>query len=405
MSSVCTQWPVGFDRVIPSILTHALAINKPKSISSAQALRDLSKAFNRSEFFAPWFDTEKKRNWHQKKVPKRLRKQQVKIGHGGTLDPMATGVLVVGLGMGTKELHNFLGCTKTYEATILFGAATDTYDTLGKVLSKAPYAHVTRQEVEKALEIFRGKIMQKPPLYSALHVQGKRLYEYAREGKEVPVDIAERPVEVKDIQVIDWFPGGSHGYRWPDQEAEKEDRVVAEKVLHLDEIPGTSTQANSAKVNDETSKGKRKRSPHEAAGSGPETVHDSAPAAKRHETDSMPLISGAIQNSGDVKPELIDFNKPRVRNDKATHEDTEPTDNGPPAAKLRMTVTSGFYVRSLAHDLGKAVSSLGCMSELVRTRQEEFEIGQNVLEMDDVEKGEDVWAPKLKTMLDDWSKR
>jgi len=396
---------VGRDHAILPVLTRALAINKPKSISSAQALRDLSKAFNRSEFFAPWFDTEKKRNWHQKKVPKRLRKQQVKIGHGGTLDPMATGVLVVGLGMGTKELQNFLGCTKTYEATILFGAATDTYDTLGKVLSKAPYAHITRQEVEKALETFRGKIMQKPPLYSALHVQGKRLYEYAREGKEVPVDIADRPVEVKEIQITDWFPGGSHEYRWPEQEAEKEDRVVAEKVLHLDEILGTSTEASSAEVKCETSTGKRKRSPHEVADSMPESVHDSAPAAKRHETVSKPLMSGAIQNPGDVKAELTDFNKSRVRNDKATQDDTEPIDNGPPAAKLRMTVTSGFYVRSLAHDLGKAVSSLGCMSELVRTRQEKFEIGQNVLEMDDVDKGEDIWAPKLKTMLENWARR
>lgn len=405
MSLVCTRWPVGCNQVISSVLTHALAINKPKSISSAQALRDLSKAFNRSEFFAPWFDTEKKRNWHQKKVPKRLRKQQVKIGHGGTLDPMATGVLVVGLGMGTKELQIFLGCTKTYEATILFGAATDTYDTLGKILSKAPYTHVTRQEVEKALGMFKGKIMQKPPLYSALHVQGKRLYEYAREGKEVPVDIADRPVEVKDIQIIDWFPGGSHEYRWPEKEAEKEDRVVAEKVLHFDEISGTSHQASSAEVKQETSSGKRKRSPHEVADSVPLSVRDSAPAAKRHENDSMPLVSGAVQSSGDIMPELADFNEPTVRNNKVTQDDTEPADNGPPAVKLRMTVTSGFYVRSLAHDLGKAVSSLGCMSELVRTRQEEFEIGQNVLEMDDVEKGEKIWAPKLKTMLENWSRR
>jgi len=334
-----------------------------------------------------------------------LRKQQVKIGHGGTLDPMATGVLVVGLGFGTKELQNFLGCTKTYEATILFGAATDTYDTLGKVLSKAPYAHVTREEVEKALETFRGKIMQKPPLYSALHVQGKRLYEYAREGKEVPVNIVDRPVEVKDIEIIDWFPGGSHGYRWPEQEAEEEDRVVADKVLHLDDIWGTHTDANTAEVKHESSIGKRKRSPHDVVDSVPQSVQDSAPAAKRHETDSEPLMSGAIQNPGDVKPGLADINKPRVQNDKATQDDTEPIENGPPAAKLRMTVTSGFYVRSLAHDLGKAVSSLGCMSELVRTRQESFELGQNVLEMDDVDKGEEEWAPKLKVMLEDWSKR
>jgi tRNA pseudouridine55 synthase len=79
-----------------------------------------------------------------------------------------------------------------------------------------------------------------------------------------------------------------------------------------------------------------------------------------------------------------------------------PTTKGPPAIRLRMTVTSGFYVRSLCHDLGAAVGSAALMAELERTRQGEFELGKNVLEYDDLEKGEQVWAPKVEAMLDEW---
>lgn len=76
--------------------------------------------------------------------------------------------------------------------------------------------------------------------------------------------------------------------------------------------------------------------------------------------------------------------------------------NGPPAAKLRMTVTSGFYVRSLCHDLGAAVGSAALMAELERTQQGQFELGKNVLEYSDLERGESVWGPKVEAMLDDW---
>lgn len=216
------------------------AINKPKSVSSAQVLRDLQTIFKPSQLFAPWLAYEKDRltreaqrsqglGWKQKK---KIQNVQVKLGHGGTLDPMATGVLIIGVGRGTKSLPNFLGCTKSYEATVLFGVATDTYDTLGKISNRAPYAYLTKEKVEKALECFRGRIMQRPPMYSALHVQGKRLYEYAREGKDVPVDIEQRPVEVIRLEIAEWLDGGSHTYKWPTEEAAKETKIVAEKMLH-----------------------------------------------------------------------------------------------------------------------------------------------------------------------------
>lgn len=314
---------------------------------------------------------------------------------------MATGVLIVGVGKGTKSLQSFLGCTKSYEATILFGAATDSYDTLGKTLSKAPFDHVTREEVEKALPGFRGKIMQRPPLYSALHVQGKRLYEYAREGKEVPVEIEERPVEVKELEIVEWLPGGTHDYRWPAEEVEKEDKVVAEKVLHLGQVPGSEMAASRAETSPERSIGKRKRSVDDVADSLPE----SSPAAKRQETGDQMLMSGALQSPDDREPGSADPQGVNKQDSETSPDNEVVGGKAPPAVKLRMTVTSGFYVRSLAHDLGKAVGSLGCMSELVRTRQEQFDLGRNVLEMGTIDKGEEVWAPKLEAMLEEWERR
>jgi len=224
-----------------------IAVHKPRGISSAQVLRDLQHHFNPSSFFAPLIAAEKANRERESRNQKNRRskfksgKVQVKLGHGGTLDPLATGVLIVGIGKGTKELNRFLHCTKSYECVVLFGAATDTYDCLGKVVARKGFKHITRKLVEEKLEGFRGKYMQKPPIYSAKSVHGKRLYEYAREGKEVPVKIEECSVEVTKLEMVEWMDGGSHDYRWPETEAGKEEVAVAEKLTKLngaDTIPG-----------------------------------------------------------------------------------------------------------------------------------------------------------------------
>ncbi|KAL8987678.1 MAG: hypothetical protein Q9177_003139 [Variospora cf. flavescens] len=373
------------------------AINKPKSISSAQVLRDIQQAFNPSKLFAPWLHSERTRISREREHQRHRRKHkriEVKVGHGGTLDPMATGVLIVGVGKGTKHLQTFLGCTKTYEATILFGAATDTYDVFGKVLSTAPYAHVTLKAVEEALKTFRGSINQKPPLFSALRMDGKRLYEYAREGKEIPRKIQERPVRTESLEIREWLPAGSHQYAWPKDEADDEQKYVAVNVLHLGEARGSTEgllRDPHEPPNINSSHGTKRRR------DGDDVLTSTSSAAKRHELSYVPLVSRTPQQASQIdKKEIYQTggNQERPR-------ETEPK-HAPPAARLSMTVTSGFYVRSLCHDLGQAVGSLGIMSELVRTRQGEFEIGHNVLEYDDLSKGEDVWAPKVTQMLGDW---
>ena len=117
-----------------------------------------------------------------------------KVGHAGTLDPMATGLLPVLVGEGTKLVPFLQGLDKTYCATVKLGAATDTYDALGAITAEAPderVAAITEQEVRTALCPFVGHIQQRPPAYSALKREGRRLYELAREGQEIAIEPRE----------------------------------------------------------------------------------------------------------------------------------------------------------------------------------------------------------------------
>ena len=121
-----------------------------------------------------------------------------KIGHTGTLDPDAEGVLPVCLGKATKLCDLLTDKTKTYQAGMLLGQETDTQDTTGEVLAQYP-VNATEEEVREAVESFLGPYMQVPPMYSALKVNGKKLYELARAGKEVEREA--RPVEIFEIHV------------------------------------------------------------------------------------------------------------------------------------------------------------------------------------------------------------
>ena len=121
-----------------------------------------------------------------------------KIGHTGTLDPAAEGVLPVCLGKGTRLCDMLTDKTKTYRAVLLLGQETDTQDTTGTVLAEYP-VEVTEEAVREAIYSFLGDYMQIPPMYSALKVNGKKLYELARQGKEV--ERQPRPVQILDIQI------------------------------------------------------------------------------------------------------------------------------------------------------------------------------------------------------------
>ncbi|EFR04598.1 tRNA pseudouridine synthase 4 [Nannizzia gypsea CBS 118893] len=387
------------------------AVHKPADITSAQVLRDLQRQFNRSEFFKPWLAAERQRlkeepSWNNRRRGKKSKYIDVKLGHGGTLDPIATGVLITAVGKGTKQLNNFLACTKTYEAVVLFGVATDSYDRVGKVVSRAPYEHVTREKVEEALKKFRGKIMQRPSIFSALKVNGKKLYEYAREGKEPPAEILERPVEVSNLEIVEWYDGGSHKYVWPTEEAEGPEKDIAKKMLAKDSTAmeaGTTTKTTSDSLVGDTSgqdgTSQKRKTPPPPDTANVDTREDTTAAetsipAKRQKLDS--------ESQGEQTTTTEDKELPASTTPAA---EAEPSPK-PPAVKLTMTVSSGFYVRSLSHDLGLALGSNAIMSELIRTRQGDFELSpEKTLEYSDMEAGESVWAPKLQRFLDEWKNK
>ncbi|MCC2670227.1 MAG: tRNA pseudouridine 55 synthase [Armatimonadetes bacterium] len=128
-----------------------------------------------------------------------------RVGHAGTLDPMARGVLVIGIGNGTRILEYLQGQPKVYRARVVFGVTTDSQDTTGVVLSEADASAVTREEVASRITALVGDLLQVPPMVSALKVGGRRLYELARKGETV--ERAPRPVTIYQAELLDFQPG------------------------------------------------------------------------------------------------------------------------------------------------------------------------------------------------------
>ncbi len=144
---------------------------------------------------------DKPEGWTSQDVTARLRRvfNTRRIGHGGTLDPMATGVLPVFVGRGTRGVEFFEHAEKTYEAVLQLGLTTDTEDISGEVLEQKPVS-VTAAEFEEILQQFRGEILQVPPMYSALKINGQKLCDLARKGKEV--ERQPRPVTIHKLECL-----------------------------------------------------------------------------------------------------------------------------------------------------------------------------------------------------------
>ena len=144
---------------------------------------------------------DKPQGWTSQDVTARLRRvfNTRRIGHGGTLDPMATGVLPVFVGRATRGVEFFEHAEKTYETVLRPGITTDTEDITGTVLSERD-AFVTGEMLEAVLPRFRGEILQVPPMYSALKVNGQKLYDLARKGKEV--ERQPRPITIHELTLL-----------------------------------------------------------------------------------------------------------------------------------------------------------------------------------------------------------
>ena len=134
----------------------------------------------------------------------RTRLKTRRVGHAGTLDPLATGVLIILLGKSTKLFDKFSSYDKGYEATLRLGMTTDTADIRGSIIREAPYDKITEQQAHEVFKRFTGDIAQIPPMYSAVKINGKRLYKLARKGIEVKRPA--RRINIRTLNIIDFSP-------------------------------------------------------------------------------------------------------------------------------------------------------------------------------------------------------
>ncbi|MBR5963397.1 MAG: tRNA pseudouridine(55) synthase TruB [Bacteroidaceae bacterium] len=131
-----------------------------------------------------------------------LKVRKLKVGHAGTLDPMATGVMIVCTGKSTKRIEEFQYQTKEYVATLCLGATTPSYDLEKEIDAYYPTDHITRELVEETLQQFRGTIEQIPPSFSAIKVGGVRAYEMARKGKDI--ELKPKTLVIDEIELQDY---------------------------------------------------------------------------------------------------------------------------------------------------------------------------------------------------------
>lgn len=136
------------------------------------------------------------------KLLKTLKMKKLKVGHAGTLDPLATGVMIICTGKSTKLIESFQYQTKEYIATLELGATTPSFDLELPIDATFPTEHITRELVDKVIPHFVGEIAQVPPAYSAVKVDGKRAYDYARDGQEV--ELKSKLLVIDEIEVLDF---------------------------------------------------------------------------------------------------------------------------------------------------------------------------------------------------------
>lgn len=132
-------------------------------------------------------------------IKKRFKIKKIKVGHAGTLDPLATGLLIICTGKFTKKIPELQGQVKEYTGTITLGSTTPSYDLETEIDQHYPLDHISEELLQETAKKFVGKIEQTPPVFSALKKDGKRLYEYARKGEEV--EVQKRKVEISEFEI------------------------------------------------------------------------------------------------------------------------------------------------------------------------------------------------------------
>lgn len=275
-------------------------------------------------------------------------KPLMKVGHGGTLDPLASGVLVIGIGKGTSKLQSYLEGDKCYTALCELGYETTTLDAEGEIVKTMDCAHVTSIESirEKVVPKFTGKIQQVPPLYSAIRVDGKRLYEIARNGDEKDaqdVEIPMRDVEVYKVEV---------------------ESSLSESVIESGVVDGKKYKEAVQEM-------------EAAAAAAAAEKAAAAPPEDAQESDDDEATPGKKK-----KKKRRGGNKKRTQKKKYFDESTVPTvqcdyTKGTtsfelPLFTLNVSCGGGTYIRSIVRDIGYEMDTVATMTGLVRTKQGPF---------------------------------
>ena len=142
------------------------------------------------------FQAVNKIRWH---IKQRFKIKKIKVGHAGTLDPLASGLLIICTGKQTKEIHVYQGQVKEYTGSFTIGATTPSYDLETEIDHRFPTAHITNELIYETAQQFLGEIDQKPPIFSAIKKEGKRLYELARKGEAT--EIKSRKVTIDEFEI------------------------------------------------------------------------------------------------------------------------------------------------------------------------------------------------------------
>ncbi|QLL33302.1 hypothetical protein HG536_0E02130 [Torulaspora globosa] len=337
------------------------AIDKPSGISSNQFMMKLQHALTNSHVFSKEIQratAERIKQYQEqtgKKASKRkLRKvSKVKMGHGGTLDPLASGVLVIGIGTGTKKLSEYLsGTVKEYETEALFGTSTTSGDVEGEILSQNSVKQLDFNELKTVEEKFKGALKQTPPIFAALKMDGKPLYEYAREGKPLPRAIEPRQVTVYDLKILPDSLSRSHSYPLL--------RPISGQTREMVQ------RLNNGLLND-------------------------------------PLyFSKEYCTKQDWENESVDIKARDLTEEESKQIEIQGDDYRAPLLHFKAKVSSGTYIRSLVNDIGKSMQSSSYMVKLIRLAQKDWSLEkQNVFKLEDfTERDEKVWSKVLQEVLE-----
>ncbi|KAG0678032.1 pseudouridine synthase pus4 [Kluyveromyces marxianus] len=342
------------------------AIEKPSGVSSNNFLQQVKNALMKSSIFQSEIQRavmERSQQYAKetgKKPSKRkLRKvSQIKMGHGGTLDPLASGVMVIGIGTGTKKLSEYLGnCTKVYETEALFGVGTTSGDSEGDIIAETSVKHLNWEDLKSVESKFVGHLKQTPPIYAALKLNGKPLYEYAREGIPLPKAIEPRQIQIHSLQLHEDCLSRDHEY----------------PMLRVKEGSEEEEVLNKLNAN---------------------LMEDKLYFSKEY-CESQGLESEEAQ----VEPWI-----PITQEEKQVLME-EKDKYRAPLLHFTTSVSSGTYIRSLISDIGKAMRSSCYMVKLIRCQQQEWALDRrNVFKLEHFENNDEkVWSAVLQKVLSEGS--